>query len=50
MMRVVLEAGVDDSVVRGDEAVLVTRMEVHPVCIEEESKLDEKSVHVDGNH
>ena len=37
VVGVVLEAGVDDAVVRGDEGVLVAAVEVHAVCVEEEA-------------
>ena len=37
MVGVVLEAGVDDAVVRGDEGVLVAAVEVHAVRVEEEA-------------
>ena len=37
MMGVVLEAGVDDPVVRRDEAVLVTAVEVNTVTVEEQT-------------
>ena len=48
MVSIVLEAGVDDPIVRGDEAVLIATVEVHAVGIEEETKLYEEQVHVDG--
>ena len=37
MVRVVLEAGVDDSVVRGDEAVLVAAVKVDAVHVEKQA-------------
>ena len=37
MMGVVLEAGVDDPVVRRDEAVLVTAVEVNTVTVEKQT-------------
>ena len=37
MVGVVLEAGVDDSIVGGDEGVLVAAVEVHAVRVEEEA-------------
>jgi len=49
MVRVVLEAGVDDGVVRRDERVLVATVQVHPIRVEEEPKLHEEEVHVDGD-
>jgi len=48
MMGIVLEAGVDDPVVWGDEAVLIATVEVHAVGVEEETKLYEEHIHVDG--
>jgi len=47
MMCVVLEAGVDDLVMRGDEAVLVATVKVDTVGVEEKSKLYEEKIHVD---
>ena len=35
-------------VVRGDEAVLVAAVQVHPVGVEEQAELYEEQVHVDG--
>ena len=37
VMSVVLEAGVDDSVVRRDEAVLVTAVKVNTVTVEKQA-------------
>ena len=49
MVGIVLEAGVDDPIVRGDEAVLIATVEVHAVGVEEETKLYEQQIHVDGH-
>ena len=47
MVRVVLEAGVDDIIVRGDEAMFIATVEVHAIGVEEETKLQEQQVHTD---
>ena len=47
MMGVVLEAGVDDRIVGGDEAMLIATVEVHTIGVEEETKLQEQQVHID---
>ena len=47
MMGVVLEAGVDDPIVGGDEAMLISTVEVHTIGLEEETKLQEQQVHID---
>jgi len=50
MMRVMLEAGVHDAIVRRNEAVLVARVKIHAISIKEESKLQEQQVNVDRDH
>ena len=47
MMCVVLEAGVDDAVMGGNEAVLVATVKVDTIGVEEKSKLYEEQIHVD---
>jgi len=47
MVSVVLEAGVDDAIVWGDEAVLVATVQVDAVGVEEKTKLYEEKIHVD---
>ena len=47
MVGVVLEAGVDDRIVGGDEAMLIAAVEVHTIGVEEETKLQEQQVHID---
>jgi len=50
VVDIVLETAVDDGVVRGDEGMLIAAVEVHTVAVEEEAKLHEQDVHVDGEH
>jgi len=47
MVGVVLEAGVDDTIVGGDEAMFIATVEVHTIGVEEETKLQEQQVHID---
>ena len=49
MVSVVLEAGVDDAVMGGDEAVFVATVKVDTVGVEEKTKLYEEKIHVDGH-
>jgi len=49
MVCVVLEACVDDPIVGGDETVLVSGVKINAIRVKEESKLQEKQVHIDGH-
>jgi len=44
-----LEACVQDLVMRGNEGMLKAAVQVDAIGVEEQSKLDEEEVHVDGD-
>jgi len=49
MVGVVLEACVQDLVMGGDERMLKSTVQVDAIGVEEQPKLDEEEVHVDGD-
>jgi len=49
MVGIVLEACVQDLVMRGDEGMLKAAVQVDAIGVEEQPKLDKEEVHVDGD-
>ena len=47
MVRIMLEAGVNDAIVRRDEAMLIPTVKVDTIGVEEQAKLNKQQVHVD---
>jgi len=49
MVGIVLEACVQDLVMRRDEGVFKAAVQIYAIGVEEQPKLDEEEVHVDGH-